>query len=252
MADGRRGEPARPHPRGRSGCLLPASGRAQRTVGRAAPAAGMELLRSPVPLLRGPDGAAAGAGGAPPRTVFQVAHVGGYAENLGWVADQLLRPHPNVFVDISERTPSSGATPHRARWFLQEFRTGCFSGPTGRRLGPGTRTTSASWRPRRLLPHGPEVPPRQGRWNIHGVACLIPSWTSSTGAMPSAVSRPEGRLVTPVNTKGDLESPFRSPIQRRGYPAASGSEAEEGPLGLPHRRHWSALAAPPRPPSVGS
>ncbi|MGI6209432.1 MAG: amidohydrolase family protein [Anaerolineae bacterium] len=108
--------------------------------------------------------------GRHPRTVFQVAHVGGYAENLGWVADQLLRPHPNVFVDISERIAELGRQPHRARWFLQEFQDRVLFGTDRPPLGP--------WYPYyfRFLetlddyfPHGPEVPPRQGRWNIHGV-----------------------------------------------------------------------------------
>lgn len=105
-----------------------------------------------------------------PHTVFQVAHVGGYAENLGWVGEQLLRPHPNVYVDISERVAELGRQPHAARRFLIEFQDRIVFGTDRPPLGP--------WYPYyfRFLetlddyfPHGPEVPPRQGRWNIHGV-----------------------------------------------------------------------------------
>lgn len=105
-----------------------------------------------------------------PRTTYQIAHVGSYAENLGWVADKLLRPHPNVYVDISERIAELGRQPHAARRFLIDFQDRIVFGTDRPPLGP--------WYPYyfRFLetlddyfPHGPEVPPRQGRWNIHGV-----------------------------------------------------------------------------------
>ncbi len=105
-----------------------------------------------------------------PRTTFQIAHVGSYAENLGWVAETLLRPHPNVYVDISERIAELGRQPHAARRFLIDFQDRVVFGTDRPPLGP--------WYPYYFrfletmddyLPHGPEVPPRQGRWNIHGV-----------------------------------------------------------------------------------
>lgn len=104
------------------------------------------------------------------RTTFQIAHVGSYAENLGWVAETLLRPYANVFVDISERIAELGRQPHAARRFLIEFQDRVVFGTDRPPLGP--------WYPYyfRFLetlddyfPHGPELPPRQGRWNIHGV-----------------------------------------------------------------------------------
>lgn len=107
---------------------------------------------------------------AHPCTTFQVAHVGAYAENLGWVGEQLLRPHPNVVVDISERIAELGRQPHAARRFLIEFQERIVFGTDRPPLGP--------WYPYyfRFLetlddyfPHGPEEPPRQGRWNISGV-----------------------------------------------------------------------------------
>lgn len=110
-----------------------------------------------------------------PRTLFQVAHVGSYAENLGWVADELLRPHPNVYCDISERIAELGRQPHAARKFLIEFQDRVLFGTDRPPLGP--------WYPYyfRFLetfddyfPHGPEVPPRQGRWNIYGVGLPDP------------------------------------------------------------------------------
>ncbi len=108
--------------------------------------------------------------GRHPGTTFQTAHVGCYAENLGFVAERLLRPHPNVFTDISERIAELGRQPHAARVFLIEFQDRVLFGTDRPALGP--------WYPYyfRFLetfddcfPHGPEDPPRQGRWNISGV-----------------------------------------------------------------------------------
>ena len=105
-----------------------------------------------------------------PTTTFQTAHVGCYAENLGFVADQLLRPHPNVYTDISERIAELGRQPYTARGFCIEFQDRILFGTDRPPLGP--------WYPyyfrfletydECFLP-GPENPPRQGRWGIYGL-----------------------------------------------------------------------------------
>lgn len=105
-----------------------------------------------------------------PRTIFQMAHVGGYAENLGFVGERLLRPHPNVYVDISERIAELGRQPYSARRFFLEFQDRILFGSDRPPTGP--------WYPYyfrfletwdEYFPHGPEQPPRQGRWNIYGI-----------------------------------------------------------------------------------
>lgn len=54
-----------------------------------------------------------------PETTFIAAHVGCYAENLGWVAEQLRRL-PNLYVDISARAGELGRQPYAARRFFIE------------------------------------------------------------------------------------------------------------------------------------
>jgi len=54
-----------------------------------------------------------------PATTFIGAHVGGYAENLGWVSALLARC-PNLFVDISGRLAELGRQPYTARRFFLE------------------------------------------------------------------------------------------------------------------------------------
>ncbi|HMT22152.1 MAG TPA: amidohydrolase family protein [Promineifilum sp.] len=55
-----------------------------------------------------------------PATTFIGAHVGCYAENLGWVGD-VLRRCPNFYVDISARVGELGRQPYTARRFFIEF-----------------------------------------------------------------------------------------------------------------------------------
>jgi predicted TIM-barrel fold metal-dependent hydrolase len=55
-----------------------------------------------------------------PRTTFIGAHVGCYAENLGWVADLLDRA-PNFYVDISARLGELGRQPYTARRFFIQY-----------------------------------------------------------------------------------------------------------------------------------
>jgi len=104
------------------------------------------------------------------RTTFQLAHVGCYAENLQFVADRILKPHPNAYTDISERIAELGRQPYSARRFIIENQDRVLFGTDRPPLGP--------WYPYyfrfletwdEYFPHGPEEPPRQGRWNIYGI-----------------------------------------------------------------------------------
>ncbi len=55
-----------------------------------------------------------------PSTTFIGAHVGCYAENLGWVGD-LLDRCPNFYVDISARIGELGRQPYTARRFFIKY-----------------------------------------------------------------------------------------------------------------------------------
>lgn len=55
-----------------------------------------------------------------PQTTFIGAHVGCYAENLGWVSE-LLDRCPNFYVDISARIGELGRQPYTARRFFQRY-----------------------------------------------------------------------------------------------------------------------------------
>ncbi|MHB0878610.1 MAG: amidohydrolase family protein [Anaerolineae bacterium] len=105
-----------------------------------------------------------------PGTTFQMAHVGCYAENLQFVAERILKPYANAYTDISERIAELGRQPYSARRFIIENQDRILFGSDRPLLGP--------WHPfyfrfletwDEYFPHGPEEPPRQGRWNIHGI-----------------------------------------------------------------------------------
>ncbi|MCC7118884.1 MAG: amidohydrolase family protein [Anaerolineales bacterium] len=55
-----------------------------------------------------------------PATTFIGAHVGCYAENLGWVG-QMLEACPNYYIDISARFGELGRQPYTARKFFIEY-----------------------------------------------------------------------------------------------------------------------------------
>ncbi len=55
-----------------------------------------------------------------PQTTFIAAHVGCYAENLGWVS-QVLDDCPNMYVDIAARIAELGRQPYTARRFFLKY-----------------------------------------------------------------------------------------------------------------------------------
>ena len=55
-----------------------------------------------------------------PNTVFVVAHVGSYAENLSQV-DRWLAAYPNMYVDVAARLDQLGRQPYTARAFIERW-----------------------------------------------------------------------------------------------------------------------------------
>lgn len=66
-----------------------------------------------------------------PDTIFVIAHMGSYAENLGFVG-QCLDTYPNMYVDMAARLAELGRQPYTARRFFEKyqdrilFATDCF------------------------------------------------------------------------------------------------------------------------------
>jgi len=104
-----------------------------------------------------------------PGVTFQSAHVASYAENLAWVGE-LLDAHPNLYVDISERIAELGRQPYTARdWFIR-YQDRIVFGTDRPPIGPWYEIYFRFLETfDEYFPHGPEQPPRQGRWNIYGI-----------------------------------------------------------------------------------
>jgi predicted TIM-barrel fold metal-dependent hydrolase len=104
-----------------------------------------------------------------PNTTFIGAHVGCYAENLGWVS-ALLDRCPNFYVDISARIAELGRQPYTARrFFLRHADRILF----GLDAGVNHDYYRISYRfletEDEYFPYGPGTIPGQGRWNIYGL-----------------------------------------------------------------------------------
>lgn len=102
-------------------------------------------------------------------TTFIGAHVGCYAENLGWVG-ALLASCPNFHVDISARLGELGRQPYSARRFFLEH-------PDRILFGTDADMKLATYRhyarfletDDEYFSHNVDDPPWQGRWYIHGL-----------------------------------------------------------------------------------
>jgi predicted TIM-barrel fold metal-dependent hydrolase len=104
-----------------------------------------------------------------PQTTFIGAHVGCYAENLGWVG-ALLDRCPNFYVDISARISELGRQPYTARrFFLQHADRILF----GTDMGPDVAWYRRYYRflesDDEYFPYGLGEIPGQGRWHIYGL-----------------------------------------------------------------------------------
>ncbi len=104
-----------------------------------------------------------------PDTTFIGAHVGCYAENLGWVG-ALLDRCPNFYVDISDRIGELGRQPYTARRFFLQYADRILFGSD---LGPQPEVYHLIYRfletDDEYFNYSPEPIPPQGRWHIYGL-----------------------------------------------------------------------------------
>ncbi len=105
-----------------------------------------------------------------PRTIFIGAHVGCYAENLGWVGD-MLDACPNYFIDISARLGELGRQPYTARRFFIRYADRILFGSD---MGPNPDAYRLAYRlletDDEYFNYSTSTIPSQGRWYAHGLS----------------------------------------------------------------------------------
>ncbi len=104
-----------------------------------------------------------------PQTTFIGAHVGCYAENLGWVG-ALLERCPNFFVDISARIGELGRQPYAARRFFLQYADRILFGSD---MGPDPDSYRIAYRfletEDEYFNYSAALYPMQGRWHVYGI-----------------------------------------------------------------------------------
>ncbi len=104
-----------------------------------------------------------------PAATFIGAHVGCYAENLGWVG-QLLDECPNFHIDISARLGELGRQPYTARRFFMQYADRILFGTDA---GPSLDAYRLYYRflesDDEYFNYSPTDPPTQGRWHVYGL-----------------------------------------------------------------------------------
>ncbi|MBN2149221.1 MAG: amidohydrolase family protein [Anaerolineales bacterium] len=104
-----------------------------------------------------------------PNTTFIGAHVGCYAENLGWVG-ALLERCPNFYVDISARIGELGRQPYTARRFFLQYADRILFGSD---MGPDPASYRIIYRfletDDEYFNYNNAPIPLQGRWHVHGL-----------------------------------------------------------------------------------
>ncbi len=104
-----------------------------------------------------------------PHTTFVGAHVGCYAENLGWVGTMLDRC-PNFHVDISARIGELGRQPYTARNFFLRYSDRILFGSD---MGPYPEAYRVIYRfletDDEYFNYNAAPIPMQGRWHVHGL-----------------------------------------------------------------------------------
>jgi predicted TIM-barrel fold metal-dependent hydrolase len=104
-----------------------------------------------------------------PNTTFIGAHVGCYAENLGWVG-ALLDRCQNFYVDISARIGELGRQPYTARRFFMHYADRILFGSD---MGPDKDAYRIYYRfletDDEYFNYNPGELPLQGRWHVHGL-----------------------------------------------------------------------------------
>ena len=103
------------------------------------------------------------------QTTFIGAHVGCYAENLGWVG-ALLERCPNFYVDISARLGELGRQPYTARRFFLQYSERILFGSD---MGPDVDAYRLYYRfletDDEYFNYNNGEVPQQGRWHVHGL-----------------------------------------------------------------------------------
>lgn len=105
-----------------------------------------------------------------PDTVFIVAHVGSYPENLKFVS-RCLDTYKNMHIDMAARLAELGRQPYTARKFLTDYQDRIMFGTDDYPL-----YTTSTYYYRFLetydeyFEYSPSVIPDQGRWRIYGVS----------------------------------------------------------------------------------
>lgn len=104
-----------------------------------------------------------------PRTAFIGAHVGCYAENLGWVGG-MLDMCPNYSIDISARLGELGRQPYSARRFFIRYQDRILFGSD---MGPDLDAYQLCYRfletDDEYFNYNTSEIPGQGRWHVHGL-----------------------------------------------------------------------------------
>jgi predicted TIM-barrel fold metal-dependent hydrolase len=104
-----------------------------------------------------------------PRTTFIGAHVGCYAEDLGWVG-ALLDRCPNFHVDISARLGELGRQPYTARRFFLQYTNRILFGSD---MGPEPAAYRVIYRfletDDEYFNYNATPLSMQGRWNVYGL-----------------------------------------------------------------------------------
>lgn len=104
-----------------------------------------------------------------PRTTFIGAHVGCYAENLGWVGT-MLDECPNYLIDIAARIGELGRQPYTARKFFLRYQDRILFGSD---MGPAPQEYRLCYRfletDDEYFNYNTTEVPAQGRWFVHGL-----------------------------------------------------------------------------------
>jgi predicted TIM-barrel fold metal-dependent hydrolase len=104
-----------------------------------------------------------------PQTIFIGAHVGCYAENLGWVG-ALMDRCPNFFIDISARIGELGRQPYTSRNFFLKYADRILFGSD---FGPDLEAYRLAYRfletDDEYFNYNVSEVPLQGRWYVYGL-----------------------------------------------------------------------------------
>lgn len=123
----------------------------------------------PFPAFETVVSALANAVARHPQATFIGAHVGCYAENLGWVAN-LLDRCPNFYVDFAARVAELGRQPYSARRFFLKYADRILFGTD---MGPDLGFYRIYYRfletDDEYFNYDTKEIPSQGRWRIYGL-----------------------------------------------------------------------------------